>query len=177
MQEDELVGVQWMPLEEYLAVPFTATRPLYRQIHAVCVAYANGTYRCVCFGCGCGGIVSGWAAGLHALWHSGGRVPAWGHAWQTFDGCLTHCCFPVCLCCSTHCLSRGLAGRKLETGFSPRQDLLLFGEAAEQQGADQQAQEDAWIGLEAAEGAAAAGDPGAAALAAGGAAGAPASAS
>jgi hypothetical protein len=47
MQEDELVGVQWMPLEEYLAVPFTATRPLYRQIHAVCVAYANGTYRWV----------------------------------------------------------------------------------------------------------------------------------
>ena len=45
MQEDELVGVQWMPLEEYLAVPFTASRPLYRQIHAVCVAYANGTYR------------------------------------------------------------------------------------------------------------------------------------
>jgi hypothetical protein len=65
-------------------------------------------------------------------------------------------------------LSRGLAGRKLETGFSPRQDLLLFDEAAEQQGADQQAQEDAWIGLEAAEGAAAAaGGPAAAALAAG----------
>lgn len=26
MQEDELVGVQWMPLEDYFAIPFTATR-------------------------------------------------------------------------------------------------------------------------------------------------------
>lgn len=26
MQEDELVGVQWMPLEEYFEIPFTATR-------------------------------------------------------------------------------------------------------------------------------------------------------
>ena len=82
--------------------------------------------------------------------------------------------------CASSARCRGLAGRKLETGFSARHDLLLFGEAAEQQGADQQAQEDAWIGLEAAEGAAAGGAPGEQAAAAAGAAeaaGAPASVS
>lgn len=31
MQEDELVGVQWMPLEEFLAIPFNAGRPLFMQ--------------------------------------------------------------------------------------------------------------------------------------------------
>lgn len=46
MQAEELTGVQWMTLEEYFAVPFTATRPLFRQIHAACRAYADGTYRC-----------------------------------------------------------------------------------------------------------------------------------
>ena len=33
------------PLEEYFAEPFTAARPLFKQIHAACRAYANGTYR------------------------------------------------------------------------------------------------------------------------------------
>ncbi|PSC72444.1 Nudix hydrolase 8 [Micractinium conductrix] len=89
MQEDELVGVRWMPLEEYFAEPFTAARPLFKQIHAACRAYANGTYR-------------------------------------------------------------GLHGRKLETGFSARQDLLLFGEAADRAGADEEGGQDAWIGLDAA---------------------------
>ncbi|KAL4429161.1 hypothetical protein ABPG77_010140 [Micractinium sp. CCAP 211/92] len=95
MQEDELVGVQWMPLEDYFAIPFTATRPVFQKIHAACRAYADGTYR-------------------------------------------------------------GLHGRKLETGFSQRQDLLLFGEAADRLGADKQSAEDAWIGL---GGGAAAGTP------------------
>jgi len=45
MQEDELVGLQWMPLEEYLAIPFQANRPLFQKIHAACVAYADGAYR------------------------------------------------------------------------------------------------------------------------------------
>ncbi|EFN58169.1 hypothetical protein CHLNCDRAFT_11561, partial [Chlorella variabilis] len=44
MQEDELVGVRWMGLEEYLAVPFTAARPLFQKIHAAILAYVNGTY-------------------------------------------------------------------------------------------------------------------------------------
>lgn len=87
MQEDELVGVQWMTLDEYVAIPFTATRPLFQKIHSTCLAYANGTYR-------------------------------------------------------------GLHGRKLETGFSARQDLLLFGEAADRKGADLQSGKDAWIGLD-----------------------------
>lgn len=43
---------------------------------------------------------------------------------------------------------RGLHGRKLEAGFSGRQDLLLFGEAAERQGADQLSGQDMWIGLD-----------------------------
>lgn len=45
MQEDELVGVQWMPLEEYVAIPFMSSRPLFRQLHAVLQAYADGSYR------------------------------------------------------------------------------------------------------------------------------------
>ena len=45
MQEDELVGVRWMPLDEYLAIPFTANRPLFQKIHATIRAYVNGTYR------------------------------------------------------------------------------------------------------------------------------------
>ena len=45
MQEDELVGVRWMPLAEYLAIDFHASRPLLRQIQAACVAWADGTYR------------------------------------------------------------------------------------------------------------------------------------
>ena len=44
MQEDELVGVRWMPLDEYLAMPFTTSRPLLRKIAGQCAAYANGTY-------------------------------------------------------------------------------------------------------------------------------------
>lgn len=44
----------------------------------------------------------------------------------------------------------GLRGRKLETGFSARQDLLLFGETADGVGADPHSAEDAWIGLGAA---------------------------
>lgn len=39
MQEDELVGVQWMPLEDYFAIPFTATRRV-AACHA-CVAAAR----------------------------------------------------------------------------------------------------------------------------------------
>lgn len=72
---------------------------------------------------------------------------------------------------------RGLHGRKLETGFSARNDLLLFGEAADRVGADQQSAEDAWIGLGtpaepgAAAGAAARTPPGEAAAGAAGAAG------
>ncbi|KAI7844105.1 hypothetical protein COHA_002245 [Chlorella ohadii] len=87
MQEDELVGVRWMPLAEYLAIDFHASRPLLRQIQAACVAWADGTYR-------------------------------------------------------------GLCGRKLEAGFSGRQDLLLFGEAADRTGADKLAERDMWIGLD-----------------------------
>ena len=34
-----------MPLDEYLELPFTANRPLFRQVNAVCLAWANGTYR------------------------------------------------------------------------------------------------------------------------------------
>lgn len=45
MQEDELVGVRWMPLDEYLAIDFHASRPLLRQIQAACVAWADGKYR------------------------------------------------------------------------------------------------------------------------------------
>lgn len=45
MQEDELVGVQWMPLDEYLAIDFHTSRPLLRQIQAACVAWADGKYR------------------------------------------------------------------------------------------------------------------------------------
>lgn len=89
MQEDELVGVRWMPLQEYLDVPFMASRPLFQQIHSTILQYVDGDYR-------------------------------------------------------------GLQGRKLETGLSARQDLLLFGEAADRKGADRKATEDAWIGLNAA---------------------------
>lgn len=50
---------------------------------------------------------------------------------------------------------RGLHGRKLETGYTARQDLLLFGEAADPQGGEGASGEDQWIGLDtsAAEGA------------------------
>ncbi|KAL4858595.1 Nudix hydrolase 2 [Chlorella vulgaris] len=89
MQEDELVGVRWMPLQEYLDVPFMASRPLFQQIHSTILQYVDGDYR-------------------------------------------------------------GLQGRKLETGLSARQDLLLFGEAADRKRADRKATEDAWIGLNAA---------------------------
>lgn len=100
LQEDELVGVQWMPLEEYLAIPFHATRPLYNKIQSACLAYADGSYS-------------------------------------------------------------GLRGRKLETGFSQRHDLLLFGEAADRVNARQQSAEDAWIGLDTEVAAAAAATAGA----------------
>ncbi|GAB4824032.1 hypothetical protein N2152v2_011078 [Parachlorella kessleri] len=83
VQEDELVGAQWMPLEEYVDMPFTQSRPLLRKIAEKCLAYANGTYS-------------------------------------------------------------GLVGRKLATGFSERQDLLLFGEAASDGDANP---DDLWIGL------------------------------
>lgn len=45
MQEDELVGVRWLPLAEYLAIDFHSSRPLLRQIQAACVAWADGKYR------------------------------------------------------------------------------------------------------------------------------------
>lgn len=45
MQEDELVGVRWLPLSEYLAIDFHSSRPLLRQIQAACVAWADGKYR------------------------------------------------------------------------------------------------------------------------------------
>jgi hypothetical protein len=64
----------------------------------------------------------------------------------------------------TFCSCRGLQGRKLETGFSSRQDLLLFGEAPERAGAAKQAGEDTWIGL--GEGSSAASEETAAAAAA-----------
>lgn len=45
MQEDELVGVRWMPLQEYLDVPFMASRPLFQQIHSTILQYVDGDYR------------------------------------------------------------------------------------------------------------------------------------
>lgn len=45
-------------------------------------------------------------------------------------------------------ICRGLHGRKLEAGFSGRQDLLLFGEEAEKAGADKLGERDMWIGLD-----------------------------
>ena len=125
MQEDELVGVRWMPLEEYTrqasgrgaqagwqppaalrmagrsgaahrtqppapparcSIPFTATRPLFRKLHAMCTAYADGAYQ-------------------------------------------------------------GLQGRKMEAGWGSRSDLLLFGEAAEAASAAERGDEDTWLGL------------------------------
>ena len=94
-QEEELDALRWMPLDEYLALPFTATRPLFRQVNAVCLAWANGTYR-------------------------------------------------------------GLSGRKLDTGMSARQDLLIFGEElveGEGEEGGGKGEEDAWIGLSAGDGA------------------------
>ncbi len=44
MQEAELVGAKWMPLDEFQSNPFSATRPLYSKLIDCCVAYANGTY-------------------------------------------------------------------------------------------------------------------------------------
>ncbi|KAK9820304.1 hypothetical protein WJX72_008756 [[Myrmecia] bisecta] len=44
-QEDELEAVQWMPIEEYAAIPFTATRPLFKVIIDRCVAYSEGRFR------------------------------------------------------------------------------------------------------------------------------------
>lgn len=82
MQEDELDAVQWMPLEEYVKIPFIASRPLLAKISEQCVAHANGKYQ-------------------------------------------------------------GLVGQKMATGFSERQDLLLFGEAASLEGDPS----DLWIGL------------------------------
>ena len=43
-QEDELVGAKWMPLGDYAAVPFTASRPLFAKIVGKCVDYANGKF-------------------------------------------------------------------------------------------------------------------------------------
>lgn len=45
MQEDELEAVQWMPLEEFLATPFITSRPVLRQLHAACLAYADKKFR------------------------------------------------------------------------------------------------------------------------------------
>ncbi|EIE25358.1 hypothetical protein COCSUDRAFT_6454, partial [Coccomyxa subellipsoidea C-169] len=44
MQEDELEAVAWMPLAEYAAMPFQASRPIWKQIVDCCVAYAKGEY-------------------------------------------------------------------------------------------------------------------------------------
>ena len=43
-QEDELDAVTWMPLEEYAAIPFYASRPLHKHIMECCLAYARGEY-------------------------------------------------------------------------------------------------------------------------------------
>ena len=45
MQEDELVGARWMPLEEYVSMPFLTSRPLLAKISEKCVAYADGAYQ------------------------------------------------------------------------------------------------------------------------------------
>lgn len=150
MQEDELVGVQWMPLEEYFAVPFTAGRPLFRQIHAACRAYADGRYRRAAAlppACTCGSVRGQPQHPLSLPPNAPNRRPP-APRW------------PLC---------RGLHGRKLETGFSARQDLLLFGEAVDQEGADKLSAEDTWIGLDTEDGAGAgAAAAGTAAAAAGG---------
>jgi hypothetical protein len=61
-----------MPLEEYLAIPFMASRPLFRQIHAAIRGYADGEYRCrlcLCLGrcCRCLPGVAAAAASLPLL--------------------------------------------------------------------------------------------------------------
>ena len=144
MQEDELVGVRWMGLEEYLAVPFTAARPLFQKIHAAILAYVNGTYRCAI----CVWVwVWVWVCRLDER-----AVAPPASRRLAEPTCLARPCCACLLPCR-----RGLHGRKLATGFSARQDLLLFGEAADREGADQQSGEDAWIGLDTAAAAADAG--------------------
>ncbi len=46
MQFDELVGLQWMALEDYFNITFTAASPLFQRIHSTIRAYVDGNYRC-----------------------------------------------------------------------------------------------------------------------------------
>lgn len=147
-------------------------RPVFQKIHAACRAYADGTYR------------RGWSSRSLTLLHpescKAGRchrprqrkhchrgaavgadrilgavsvpgISACRFSWVSSNPRLTGSAVSL-----TPVPCRGLHGRKLETGFSQRQDLLLFGEAADRLGADKQSAEDAWIGL---GGGAAAGTP------------------
>ena len=77
-------------------------------------------------------------------------------------GCLQNCAATIACAClhfrfapgfTTRCAPprarrRGLHGRKLEAGFSGRQDLLLFGEEAGKKGAEKLSERDTWIGLD-----------------------------
>lgn len=44
-QEDEIADATWMPLEDYINIPFTTSRPLLAKLAERCVAWVQGRYK------------------------------------------------------------------------------------------------------------------------------------